>query len=59
MIDEENDEASTRRIRNPLACKCGYHAKLVNPPPGLDYTPFFRCPIHLSAKLDKMLYILL
>jgi hypothetical protein len=31
----------------------------VNPPPGLDYTPFFRCPIPLSVILDNMLYILL
>jgi hypothetical protein len=31
----------------------------VNPPPGLDYTPFFRCPIPLSVILDNMLSILL
>jgi hypothetical protein len=59
MIDEENDGASTRRIRNPPACKCGYRAELVNPPPGLDYTPFFRCLIPLSVILDNMLYIFL
>jgi hypothetical protein len=59
MTDEEKDEASTHRVRNPPACKCGYRAELVNPPPGLDYTPFFCCPIPLSLILDKMLYILL
>jgi hypothetical protein len=41
MIDEEKDEATTRRNRNPPPYKCGYHSELVNPPPGLDYTPFF------------------
>jgi hypothetical protein len=41
MTDEEKDEASIHRVRNPPACKCGYRAELVNPPPGLDYTPFF------------------
>jgi hypothetical protein len=58
MIDEK-DEASTHCVRNPPACKCGYRAKLVNLPPGLDYTPFFHCPIPLSVILDNMLYILL
>jgi hypothetical protein len=59
MIDEEKDEASTRRVSNPPACKCGYRAELVNPPPGLDYAPFFGCLIPLSVILDNMLYILL
>jgi hypothetical protein len=59
MTDEEKDEASTHRVRNPPACKCGYLAELVNPPSGLDYTPFFRCLIPLSVILDNMLYILL
>jgi hypothetical protein len=59
MTDEEKDEASTRRVRNPHACKCGYRAELINPPPGLDYKPFFRCLIPLSVILDNMLYILL
>ncbi len=59
MTDEEKDEASTRRVCNPPTCKCGYRAELVNLPPGLDYTPFFRCPIPLSVILDNMLYILL
>jgi hypothetical protein len=59
MTDEEKDEASTRRVCNPPACKCGYRAELVNPPPGLDYTPFFHCLIPLSVILDNMLYILL
>jgi hypothetical protein len=59
MTDEEKDEASTHRVRNPSTCKCGYRAELVNPPPGLDYTLFFRCPIPLSVILDNMLYILL
>jgi hypothetical protein len=59
MTDEEKDEASTCRVCNTPACKCGYCAELVNPPPGLNYIPFFRCPIPLSGILDKMLYILL
>jgi hypothetical protein len=59
MTDEKKDEASTRHVRNPPACKCGYHAELVNPPPGLYYTSFFRCSISLSVILDNMLYILL
>jgi hypothetical protein len=59
VTDEEKDEASTRRVRNPPACKYGYRAELVNPAPGLDYTSFFRCPIPLSVILDNMLYILL
>jgi hypothetical protein len=41
MIDEEKDEASIHRVHNPLACKCGYRAELVNSPTGLDYTSFF------------------
>jgi hypothetical protein len=41
MTDEEKDEASTHRVHNPPACECGYHAELVNPATGLDYTPFF------------------
>jgi hypothetical protein len=59
MTDEEKDKASTRRVCNPPTCKCGYHAELVNLPLGLDYTPFFCCPITLSVILDNMLYILL
>jgi hypothetical protein len=31
MTDEEKDEASTRRVRNPPACKYCYYAELVNP----------------------------
>jgi hypothetical protein len=41
ITDEEKDKASTRRDRNPPACKCGCRAELVNRPAGLDYTPFF------------------
>jgi hypothetical protein len=59
MASEEKDEASTRRVRNPHACKCGYRAELVNPSLGLDYTPFFCCLIPLSVILDNILYILL
>jgi hypothetical protein len=59
MIEKEKDEASTHRVCIPPMCKCGYRAELVNTPPGLDYTPFFRCPIPLSVILDNMLYILL
>jgi hypothetical protein len=59
MTDEKKDEASTNRVRNPPACKCGYRAELVYLPAGLDYTLFFRCSIALTVILDKMLYILL
>jgi hypothetical protein len=59
MTDEEKDEASTHRVRNPPTYKCGYRAELVNPSVGLDYTLFFYCPIPLSIILDKRLYILL
>jgi hypothetical protein len=41
MTNEEKDKTSTRCVRNPHACKCGYHYELVYPPTGLDYTPFF------------------
>jgi hypothetical protein len=51
MTDEEKDEVTTHRIRHPPVCKCGYRLKLTNPPPGLDYTSFFRCPIPLSIIL--------
>jgi hypothetical protein len=59
MTDEEKDEASTWCVRNPPVCKCGYHAELVNPPAGLNYTPFFCCLVPLTVILDKRLYILL
>jgi hypothetical protein len=59
MTDEQKDEASTRRVHNQPACKCGYCAKLVNLPTGLDYTPIFHCLIPLMVILDKRLYILL
>jgi hypothetical protein len=59
MTNEEKDEASTYHVHNPPACKCGYCAELVNPFAGLDYTPFFHCPIPLSVILFKRLYILL
>jgi hypothetical protein len=54
MIDELKAEATTRRVRHPPPCKCGYRSELANPPPGLDYTPFFHCSIHVSV----ILYIL-
>jgi hypothetical protein len=41
ITDVEKDEASARHVRNPPACKCGYRAKVVNPPAGLDCTLFF------------------
>jgi hypothetical protein len=59
MIGAEKDEASTHRICNPPACKCGYRAELEYPPVGLGYTPFFHCPIPLTAILHKSLYHLL
>jgi hypothetical protein len=59
MIDEEKDEASTYRVCNPPACKCGYHAELVNPPAGLDYTLFFHCPIPLSVILFKRFFVVI
>jgi hypothetical protein len=57
MTDVEKDEASSRRVCNPHVCKCGYHTKLVIPSVGLDYTPFFCCPIPLMVILAKTLYI--
>jgi hypothetical protein len=59
MIDEEKNKASTRCVRNPPVYKYGYRAELVNLPVGLDYTPFFLCPIPLTIIIDKRLYILL
>jgi hypothetical protein len=59
MTDEKKGEASTHCVRNPPACKCGYRAELVNPPAGLDYTPFFHFLIPLSVILFKRLYFLL
>jgi hypothetical protein len=59
MTNEEKDEASTRRVHNSPACKCGYRVELLNPFGRLDYTLFFRCPIPLLVILDKRLYILL
>jgi hypothetical protein len=53
MTDAEKDEASARRVRNPPTCKCDYRAELVNPPAGLDYTPFFRCLIPLTVIVAK------
>jgi hypothetical protein len=40
MTNEEKAEATTRRVCSPPPCKCGYHSDMMNPPPGLDYTPF-------------------
>jgi hypothetical protein len=40
MTDVEKDEASSRRVRNPHVCKCGYRAESVTLSVGLDYTPF-------------------
>jgi hypothetical protein len=59
MADEENDEATTRHVRNPPMCKFGYRTELVNLPARLDYTLFFCCLIPLSIILFKRLYILL
>jgi hypothetical protein len=55
MTNEEKDEASIHRVHNPPACKCGYRVELVNPHAGLDYTPFFHCPVPLSIILFKRL----
>jgi hypothetical protein len=54
MIDEEKKEATTCHVANPPA----YCSELATPPDGLDYTPFFRCPILLSIILHKRLHIL-
>jgi hypothetical protein len=35
-----NPVASPPRRHLSESCKCGYRSELVNPPPGLDYTPF-------------------
>ncbi|KAL6595440.1 hypothetical protein ACP70R_047780 [Stipagrostis hirtigluma subsp. patula] len=49
MTEEAKYEVSRRRVGNPPLCKCGYWAELQNPPRGLTYTPFFRCPIPLTG----------
>jgi hypothetical protein len=60
MTDAEKDKASARRIRNPPACKCGYHVELVNPPSGLDYTLFFHCLIPLMVIVAKeVIYLIM
>jgi hypothetical protein len=53
MTDVEKYEASVHHVCNPPVCKYGYHAELVKPPAGLDYTSFFRCPITLTVILAK------
>jgi hypothetical protein len=50
MTDEEKEEAITHHVQNPLFWKCGYRSELANPPTGLDYTPFWCCPIPLLVK---------
>jgi hypothetical protein len=57
IIDEENEEATTHRVGNPSLCKCGYQSQLTNPPNGLDYTPFWCCPISLLVILRKIISI--
>jgi hypothetical protein len=53
MIDEEKEEATTRRVSLPPLCKYGYHSELVNPPTELNYTPFLCCSIPLSVIAHK------
>jgi hypothetical protein len=53
MTDEEKEEATTHHVRNPPLCKYGYRFELVNPPTGLDYTPFWCCRIPLSVIAHK------
>jgi hypothetical protein len=55
ITDEEKKEATTHSVRNTPLCKCGYQSQLVNPPNGLDYTPFWHCPIPLSVKLCEII----
>jgi len=57
MTDEEKEEATTHRVRNTPLCKCGYRSELANPPVGLDYTPFWRCPIVLSVIFYKHTFV--
>jgi hypothetical protein len=52
-LTDEEEEATTYRVCNPPLCKCRYHSELANPPIGLDYTPFWRCPISLSVIVYK------
>jgi hypothetical protein len=47
MTNEKEDE-TIHHVCNPPFCKCGYHSELANPPTGLDYAPFWHCPIPLS-----------
>jgi hypothetical protein len=53
MTDVEKEEATTHHVSNPPLCKCRYQSELVNPPTGLDYTPFWRCPVPLSVIARK------
>ncbi|TVU39707.1 hypothetical protein EJB05_13143, partial [Eragrostis curvula] len=49
MSKEECKAKAKERLANPPLCDCGYRSELETPPPGLKYTPFFRCPIALSG----------
>jgi hypothetical protein len=49
----EKEEATTHRVMNPPLSKCEYRLELATPPPGLDYTPFWCCPILLSVITHK------
>jgi hypothetical protein len=53
MTYEEEEEATTHCVSHSPLCKCGYRFKLVNPLTGLDYTPFWCCPIPLSVIAHK------
>ncbi|KAJ1265192.1 hypothetical protein BS78_08G060400 [Paspalum vaginatum] len=42
--DDEKEEASAMRIMNPPLCHCDQPSRLIRPNPGVNFTPFFRCP---------------
>ncbi|TVU12874.1 hypothetical protein EJB05_46540, partial [Eragrostis curvula] len=49
MTKEECKAKAKECLANPPLCDCGYRSELETAPPGLKYTPFFRCPIALSG----------
>ena len=48
MSDEEKAEARQSHIMNPPLCHYGVPSRLIRPNPGVEFTPFFRCPLRDS-----------
>ena len=45
MTEEEQREARIARMMSPPKCHCGVKCHLLRPNPGVDFTPFFHCPL--------------